>query len=107
MSHANVDVLSLLGDVHGPWAVVACGNFRKESRRLSRDMLDRLAEAVRRLLRDPLGACSGAIQPLKFNLREYRRVRLGKYRLVYQADPVRKIITLVGITTRDCCYAQI
>ncbi|WP_265025567.1 type II toxin-antitoxin system RelE family toxin [Wolbachia endosymbiont of Rhagoletis indifferens] len=43
-------------------------------------------------------------EPLLRELKGYRRIRVGKYRVIYQVDNLKRIVTIVAIRHREYIY---
>ncbi|MDG7055660.1 MAG: type II toxin-antitoxin system RelE/ParE family toxin [Wolbachia endosymbiont of Menacanthus eurysternus] len=43
-------------------------------------------------------------KPLSHDLKGYRRIRVGDYRLIYQVNKLERIVTIVGIRHREYIY---
>jgi mRNA-degrading endonuclease RelE of RelBE toxin-antitoxin system len=72
--------------------------FDKALRSLDRDLRERVLSVVNELQK---GTISG--KPLKGPYREFKSVRIGKYRLIY-IDKVHCIIDLYDIRHRESAY---
>ena len=72
--------------------------FDKALRSLDRDLRERVLSVVDGLQK---GTISG--KPLKGPYREFRCVRIGKYRLIY-SDKVHCVIDLYNIRRRESAY---
>ncbi len=53
-----------------------------------------------RLMADPIRFG----KPLRYSLKGHRRLRVGNYRVVYRADPLTAIVTVVAIKHRKEIY---
>ena len=73
-------------------------HFDKALRSLDRDLRERVLSVVNELQK---GTISG--KPLKGPYREFKSVRIGKYRLIY-SDKVHCIIDLYDIRHRESAY---
>ncbi|MDG7053263.1 MAG: type II toxin-antitoxin system RelE/ParE family toxin [Wolbachia endosymbiont of Alcedoecus sp.] len=43
-------------------------------------------------------------KPLSHDLKGYRRIRVGDYRLIYQVNKLERIVTILGIRHREYIY---
>jgi mRNA interferase RelE/StbE len=71
----------------------------RELSRLPRDIGERLIEAIDRLGEEPL---AGAL--LKGDLRGLRRLRVGKYRIVYEVLDDELVVLVVRVAHRREAY---
>jgi addiction module RelE/StbE family toxin len=75
-------------------------SFEKEVEKLDKEIRDRVFEKISQLLK---GSHIG--EPLKGELRYYKKVRIGKYRLIY-SDKEKCKIVLVKFSHRETVYDE-
>ena len=75
------------------------GSARRELARLPRDVRVRLIEAIDGLAQEPL---AGVL--LKGGLRGLRRLRVGRYRIVYEVQEDDLVILVVRVAHRREAY---
>lgn len=75
------------------------GSARRELARLPRDVKVRLIEAIDGLAQEPL---AGVL--LKGGLRGLRRLRVGRYRIVYEVQEDDLVILVVRVAHRREAY---
>ena len=75
------------------------GSARRELARLPRDVRGRLIEAIDGLAEEPW---AGVL--LKGGLRGLRRLRVGRYRIVYEALDDELVVLVVRVTHRREAY---
>ena len=81
-------------------------HFRKEMERLSRDIQDRIMQAVASLQNDPRPFGAKPFTQLKPPIHVYDyvaqyRIRVGDYRILYDVDDHRKIVWIFALRKRN------
>jgi len=77
---------------------------QREYLRLPKELRDRIAARVNALSDDPRPP--GA-EPLRGKLKGLRRLRVGDYRVSYEADDDRQIVTIVEVGHRRDVYRRL
>jgi addiction module RelE/StbE family toxin len=76
-------------------------SFEKDVEKLDREMRDRVSEKIDQILK---GSHIGEL--LKGKFRDYKKVRIGKYRLIY-SDKEKCKIVLVKLSHRETVYDEL
>lgn len=82
------------------YKVVLTNSVEHDVRRIGKRTLERIMEAVESLARNPFPR---GCMKLKASQSGYR-VRVGDYRIIYEADPQEKIVTVFHIRHRKDAY---
>ena len=85
------------------YKLLARSSFRKDLKRLSKDVAERVSLKVERLAADPFPADSKKLQGHK----GLYRVRVGAYRIVYEVDTEVKLIALTYVRHRKDVYRNL
>ena len=99
--HQAAEVLAGGNPTAGPWRFTASSSFRKEAKAGLEDIL----HAVVEICDAPMTARGSTIKRLKGNGERRWRYRNDKHRLVYEPDPVRRVVKLLRFEPRDKVYS--
>ncbi|TDA28056.1 MAG: hypothetical protein DSN99_03105 [Archaeoglobi archaeon] len=75
-------------------------SFEKDVEKLDREIRDRVSEKIDQILKGHIG------ELLKGKFRDYKKVRIGKYRLIY-SDKEKCKIVLVKLSHRETVYDEL
>ena len=76
--------------------------FLKQEKKLNTEVKERAIEAVELILSDPYSGIN-----LKGDLRDYRKKRVGKYRIIYKIDELEKIVVFFDVDLRKRVYNRL
>ena len=76
--------------------------FLKQEKKLNTEVKERAIEAVEVILSDPYSGIN-----LKGDLRDYRKKRVGKYRIIYKIDESEKIVVFFDVDLRKRVYNRL
>jgi mRNA interferase RelE/StbE len=71
-------------------------------RHLEPHLKQRIRAALRTLAAQPARG-----EPLKRELREYRKYRVGRFRIVYEQDPKRRTVRILAVGQRRRIYEEL
>jgi mRNA interferase RelE/StbE len=85
------------------WDIVVSNNFKKSFSKLNKDLQKKVYDILKSLRKDPF------LLPYKKlkGTRNYYRVRIGKYRLVYSLDHEKKVIKILDLDVRGRVYKNL
>lgn len=84
------------------WTVNYHRDLEKEIRRLPRQYIHRILEAIEGLASDPYQSSSKRIQG-----HDFWRIRVGVYRVLYQIDEENQVVNTYRISHRKSIYRNL
>lgn len=91
------------GEPH-PWRVTISGRFNKNLKKLRGDHKDKVVTAVNDIVLSPTSVMGDTKAPLSNNLRDFWRVRVGDWRIIYTVDRQTKTVTMLDYIHRSKAY---
>jgi mRNA-degrading endonuclease RelE of RelBE toxin-antitoxin system len=85
------------------WYFGARGDFDKRVRKCDKTLQERIKEAIHTIEQNPLQLIGDTLEPLKHQKDKWR-YRIGKYRLIYEVDELKKKVTFYDFDSRGGIY---
>lgn len=90
---------------YSDWSVVTTRRFRKSISRLDQKTKDRITHAIQQISFNPKQPEGNTVKPLKHDLKDCWRYRIGGNRLVYRPDDENRKIVLISFANRSEVYS--
>ena len=87
------------------WSVVPTKRYQKSIRRVDPKTLTKIADALTKICFNPKQSEGNTIKPLKSNLEDCWRYRIGDNRLIYKPDQESHKIILIAFSNRSEAYS--